>query len=728
MGRSGFGFAVLILILLSIAALPGCGGSNGVSVSNYPVPASVSLNPSPYSSVEVGQYVSFTTSATDSTGHPITEPISYQSSNTAVLTVASNGLACGGSWDSLTNPQICTPGSTGTAQVSAYARGVSSPATTVFVHQHIDNISVSIVPAQTNPPGPCYSKGQALDFQATAYSHGVDITSTVGQFAWLAVTSGVTELNTLTVSSTNQPVLNQVQASAFSPGTTPFFASVSGVNSTPFNFTTCAVQSISLQVTNSSSSSETIVPTVLDTLGTTITGVPLTWSSSQSASVSVSNGAVSSAGAGGAAAIVGSCTPPTCNIGFLPSLPIYPESVVTMAGSSTTTGTGGSGSGGTHGSGGGSGSTTPATTLFVTSTGCGTSIDCLTGIAVVNVPANTLGSPGVLRFPPNSFVFDSKGDKAYLGTNSGLLGSAGLIVLNPGATPPTLTPYVSAPGKVLAVSPDGSKVVISDTIDTPNEVFIFDTNSNAPTTYAITGATAADFSPDSLKAYILAGTTLYVYSKVDGLQTIPLSAPANDVSFLSEGAFAYLAGGSPSAVTVRRTCDNGTADTLTTPAIPAFIKTLPDATRVLAVDPPNIDLIAVNTTPSGCTPTVSDSLSSVNLGQGNFVPTQLIVSEDGQAAYILTSNLNSVLVFNISGQLPSSISLAGNATPVQAALTPDGMLLYVVASDGLLHVLSTVSGGDFQQIAFPQGFYFCQNSVGGSAGFTCNPDLLALKP
>jgi len=726
MGRSGSVFLVLVVILLLIAGLPGCGGGKGVAITNYPVPASVTLTPSPYSSVEVGQYISFTTSARDSGNRAITEPISFQSSNTAVLTVAANGLACGGSWDSLSNPQICTPGPTGVAQVTAYARGVSSQATTVFVHQHIDNISVSIVPSQTNPPGPCYSKGQVLNFQATAYNQGVDITSSVGQFTWLAVTFGVTTLKTVTVSPTNQLVLNQVQAAATNPGTTPFFASVSGVNSSPFNFTTCAVQSISLQVTNSSATGESIVPTVLDTLGTTITGVPLAWSSSQPASVSVNSaGVASSASAGGAAAIVASCTPPTCNIGFLPSLPIYPENVINMVGAGTSGGSGG-GKGGSGGS--GSGSTTPTTTLYVTSTGCGTSTNCLTGVAVVNVPANTLGTPGALHFAPNSLVFDALGKKAYIGTNSGLLGSAGLEVLDPSANPPSIAPYLSSPGKVLAVSPDGSKVVISDTTDTPNQVYIFDTTSNAPTTYAITGATAADFSPDSLKAYIVAGSTLYVYSKVDGLQTIPLSAAANDVSFLSEGAFAYLAGGSPSAVTVRRTCDNGLADTVSTPVIPAFIKTLPDATQVLAVDPPSIDLIGVNTTPTGCTPAVADSFSSVNLGQGNFVPTQLIVSEDGKAAYILASNLNSVLIFNISGQLPASMSLAGNATPIQAALTPDGKLLYVVATDGLLHVLSTVSGGDFQQISFPQGFYFCQNPAGGSAGFTCNPDLLALKP
>jgi WD40 repeat protein len=313
----------------------------------------------------------------------------------------------------------------------------------------------------------------------------------------------------------------------------------------------------------------------------------------------------------------------------------------------------------------------------------------------------------------------------------------GLALLNTSTN--ALTQLVSVPGKVLAASPDGSKVIISDTSpqDGPNHVFVLDTATNTSPTFQIAGATAAAFSPDSLKAYIVAGSTLYVYSKLDALQTIPLTAPANDVSFLSEGAFGYVAGGAPSALSVLRTCDNGSADTVAVPTVPTFIQTLPGAAKLLSSDtpntfhmlalaPPDLDIISVNATPSGCTPPVTDGpVASFNLGQGNFTPKQLIISQDGATAYVI-SNLNSILVFNIPGQTSSAFSLVGNPTPLNASLTPDGTLLYVGASDGTVHVVSTVAGGDVQQITFPQSL--CQNSVGQPFGITCNPDLVAVKP
>jgi hypothetical protein len=83
-------------------------------------------------------------------------------------------------------------------------------------------------------------------------------------------------------------------------------------------------------------------------------------------------------------------------------------------------------------------------------------------------------------------------------------------------------------------------------------------------------------------------------------------------------------------------------------------------------------------------------------------------------------------VFNIPGQTSSAIALVGNPMPLSATLTPDGTLLYVGASDGTLHVVSTVAGGDIQQISFPQGL--CQNSAGLPLSITCNPDLVAVKP
>src|SRR5208282_1763996 len=348
----------------------------------------------------------------------------------------------------------------------------------------------------------------------------------------------------------------QVQVTAKIPGLTSLFATIGTVNSLPIAFTTCPVQSITLAPTTASSTSTTITPTVFDTLGTEITGVPLTWSSSNPGSVSVSSGGGATGSAsGGGASIIASCTPPTCNVGILPSLPIYPENVVNLFISPT--------------------GTTQTSTVYVSTTSCGTTDGCFSTVVPITAPANAVGDSVILPATPNSLAFNGQGSTAYLGTNSGLFGTVGLAMLNTSTN--ALSQLVSVPGKVLAVSPDGSKVIISDTSaeDGPNHVFVLDTTTNTSPTFQITGATAADFSPDSLKAYIVAGSNLYIYSKVDGLQTITLAAPANDVSFLSEGAFAYVAGGAPSSLSVWRTCDNGRADTVAVPAVPTFIKTLP---------------------------------------------------------------------------------------------------------------------------------------------------------
>ena len=717
MGRSVFlAFAVAFPICFLLAGLPGCSSSSPVHTVTYPVPASITITPGPYLSLEIGTYQAFSPSIFNSAKTAITEPVTYQSSNTAVVTVSATGLACAGSWDSLSAPTICTPGTVGVAQVTATAQGVSSPPTTVYVHQHVDKIAVSFLPMPNQPPptNPCFSVGQIADYQATAYSTGVDITSTVGVFTWQTLQTSVATLN-----STAPALLpGQVQVTAKVPGLTSLFATIGTVNSLPLAFTTCPVQSITLAVTTASSTSKTITPTVFDTLGTEIIGVPLTWSSSNPGSVSVSSsGGASGSASGGSASIIASCTPPTCNVGILPSLPIYPENVVDVF--ITPTGT------------------TQTSTVYVSTTSCGTTDGCFSTVVPITAPANTVGDSVTLPATPNSLAFNGQGSTAYLGTNSGLFGTVGLAMLNTSTN--ALSQLVSVPGKVLAVSPDESKVIISDTSaeDGPNHVFVLDTTTNTSPTFQITGATAADFSPDSLKAYIVAGSNLYIYSKVDGLQTITLAAPANDVSFLSEGAFAYVAGGAPSSLSVWRTCDNGRADTVAVPAVPTFIKTLPGAAQLLPSDspntfhllalaPPDLDIISVNTTPSGCTPPVTDGpVTSFNLGQ-NFVARQLIISQDGTTAYVIASNLSSILAFNIPGQTSSAYSLVGNPQPLSAALTADGTLLYVGASDGTVHVVSTVAGGDIKQIPLPQGL--CQNSAGLPFSITCNPDLIAVKP
>jgi len=698
-----------------LLSLGGCSGSNPVATVTNPVPDSIAISPSPSSSMELGSNLSFTATPLDATNNPITEPVQFQSSNTAIVTIAANGLACAGTWDSLSNPQICTPGSVGISTITATAQGVTSPGSTVYVHQTIDKITVNaFTPPNVTPPNNiCQSVGKVDNenayFEAHAFNRNIDITSTVGQFTFQAVNASVATIsNTANVLANlaDGTSLNQVQVTAKTPGTTQIFARVDNATSTPTNFTTCRVESIALNVTSETSNSKTITPTVIDQLGNQITGVPLTWSSSETKSATVtSSGIATAATGGGTATIVASCTPPTCNIGFSPSQPIYPENVVTIAPAAGTP---------------------PSRIIYVSSTGCGTTDNCFSVAIPVTIPGSTYGTITSLPATPNSLVFDRQGSKAFLGTNASQLGSKGLAVLS--ATANTASQFTSTPGKVLAVSPDGSAVIVSDTVDTPNQVFVFDTKTNRSVSFRITGATAADFSPDNLKAFIVAGSTLYVYSKLDALQTIALAAPANDVSFLSEGAFAYVAGGSPSSVTTWGTCNPAQATApAPTPGTPIFIKTLADASAVVALDPPTMDVIHVLTAPQGCTPTVSNSVSSFDLGHGAFVPTQVIVSQDGSTAYILTSNSSSVMVFNITAETSSAVALNGNAVALRASLSPDGQQLYVGASDGMLHVLQTSTGADITEVPFPQGL--CQDSAGNPfKGLNCLPDLVAVKP
>ncbi len=764
MGRSSamVRLAFIFFAVSLIAAFTSCSSSSPTVATTFPVPANIVLSPANTVSLDVGSATqTFTASPQNSKHTAITTPVTFLSSNTAILTVASNGLACAGTWDSLASPQICTPGPVGVAQVTATSHGVSSPPTTVYVHQHIDKIVVTAVPGQTPPAGPCFSKGQSFDYQATALSRGLDITASVGPFGWQSVNTGVASLVAPTEGTPVAGlIVGQVKVVANTPGITSLFVSNTNVTSQPLDFITCAVQSISLAVADSTSttlnlnsgSGKTVTPTVLDTQGNTITEVPLTWSSSNPATVAVSaQGAVTTSQAGGAS-VVASCTPPTCNIGLKPLLPIYPEGAVNVVVAPLTSGT--------------TTTSTTTPTVYVSSTGvvppagnCATTTGCTSLLIPIASPNNTVGSPVALPATPNSLVFDRLGTKAYMGTDFSFFGSRGLMVVTV-ASPPTVTQVKSVTGKVLAVSPDSKTVILSgadpNAVPVPGssapppatQVIVFNTTGNTGTTLPIAGATAADFSPDSLKAFIAAGSSLYVYSTQDSLKQIPLTAPATAVSYSPEGAFAFVTGGSAaSAVTAWSTCGLTSALTnnVVLPGPPSFLQALgSDApnladpptsgtattiTSILAVDSPGVDIFRVARKPDGCSPTASSgTATSFNLGQGSFVPTQLIVSQDGSRAYVIVSDRGAVLVFNIFNQTSSAIPMAGDTIPVQAALSTDGTRLYVAASDGQVHVLDTQSGADIQQLSFPTDTTTLLSGLCGGVTFTCNPDLIAVKP
>src|SRR5208282_2570488 len=211
-----------------------------------------------------------------------------------------------------------------------------------YVHQHID--SIQIASAETLPPVyDCFSQGQTWLFKAVAYSSNVDITDSVGPLNWSSTNAGV--LTTASYIPPNEPtVLNQVKLTAAAPGITNLYASVAGTTSGPYAYTTCLVRAIYLQIgaqplggdsiAVKSGTSLTITATAVDTLypftGVAMPKPPLTWSTnnpevalfSTTTNSSGSNSATARLNPGGAT-LTASCSPPTCNIGVQPGLPIY---------------------------------------------------------------------------------------------------------------------------------------------------------------------------------------------------------------------------------------------------------------------------------------------------------------------------------------------------------------------------------------------------------------------
>src|SRR5262249_26248443 len=143
-----------VLLLASCSFLAACGHSSPTIVSTgNAVPTSVSLTSisavGPNLSVEIGKTAVVTATARGENNNVINETFSFQSIDPTIVTVGSNGNACAGSWDSLTNPIVCTPGNVGVAQITATAQGVSSPPLAVYVHERITNIAISKAPSQT---------------------------------------------------------------------------------------------------------------------------------------------------------------------------------------------------------------------------------------------------------------------------------------------------------------------------------------------------------------------------------------------------------------------------------------------------------------------------------------------------------------------------------------------------------------------------------------------------
>ncbi len=817
MHRCGSGF-LLTLALAFVTALAGCLGKSSNNSTGGGV-ATVSLNPSGNVSLEIGKSEVFSASGKNAGGSTVTgSTVQYivQSGSpnaAAPLSIASNGNACAGTWD--VNVAICSPGSSGIALVTAVIDGVSSPVTTVYVHQHVDSIQIRDASGQPPYAYDCFPQGKTWQYSAAAFSNNLDISTTVGPMNWSSSNAGVVN-TTPTLSGNPGSQVNFLQTTAAAPGITQIYASVSGTSSQPLLYTTCLIQAIYLQISGQNTGGNSITVNnggsvsvkalAIDTLYNVadfapLSNPPLTWSTSNPEVVSFT-AATNSTGTNtasarnnlGGAVITASCTPPTCNIGLpgitssgaiVPSLPLYASDCNATVNSPTCplpSGTKGYSAISVNVT---TVTSAPTYTAWAATTGCQNLAGCSSALFPVTPGATPIGTIASLPRTPNSMLFNHS-TRLYIGSDQGLM------YLDVTSTNPTVNSVssitipcnVSLCGKVLAVSNDGSRVAISDKISTPSQVYIYNgtSGSTTPVDLILPGetATAAAFSPDELKLFVLTNTgRMYIYSTVDALTSAAIANSVTDVKFSANGSFAYVSG-DPEATSVSgfATCDTpttsviGSAITTSYPTLPPLPTAPPFALYplpaqaldslgnwtqvVLALDPPNVDTFGVNVSqgalplgqyvcvPPSVTADLSFPKTSVNLGLGNFTPLYAQLVANGREFVIVALNVPAVIVVNVSDGSFTSVPLANSAAPLSASSTADGSEVFVAACDqydqsttpptcsvGSIHIVSTTGKGDFQQVPYVNAKDSNDRNMCNNAGNPvpqCLPDLVVIKP
>lgn len=669
------GLAVLSFLFLGLA-IAGCGKS-----STKTVPTSISILPTGSISLKFGEVQSVTAQILDNNGSVMTnQKFVWTSSNSNFATLTATGGECGnspdvtdescicaGTWSSdfLTcKPPVGTNGQpqSGSATITVTADGLST-SITALVHASVARVSVN--PANVD----CLSATGSQQLSAVAYdANGNDITSQVAtngsSFNWQSFDPTVVSID-----------VNGL-ATAVNPGRTRVYASIAGTSSAPANFTTCPVVSISLAVSGGTgntfsiaqASTQQLTPTVIDSNNKTITITSgrLAYNSSLINALSVDANGLATGDNPGNAAIVASCSPPSCNNGLYP--------VFSNAVTGTTQGTTAAG-------------TNHATTQVVVASPSSTTlvpVDITTAKALTTL---------TLPYAPNSLVFSRTSSVGYMGSST--------VLMAYDASASTLSAVALTPGVIVDLSKSGTRMVIYDdvtktvTVLNPTTASIVDKFS-VPT--ATPSTVRASTSPDEQTTYVVVGNTLYVSSNTAALQTIKLNAPANDVAFLLQGSFAYLAGGENNAITARTTCDNSERDVVAVAAVPDHMVASADGNKIYALSGGTLNTVTATTTGAGCPPALTDSAASIDLGQGTISPVQMFTNGANSKLYMISS-AGKIVIYDTAANTATSISLS-SGTATTGALTMDGSSLYVGGgSDNNLHRIDTSSNTDAQTIA-----------------------------
>ncbi len=543
----------LILVVFFLISLPvqlsvlGCGSnpnsycnSNGagfstrkgtlVSFALEPQQTGISLSYGQIGTLTAGQ-------GKDCTGAAVSVgTVSYGSSDLLNADISPSGQVCAGRWNRTTDSGVapyttCLPtNASEVATMTASANGVaSSNAVQVYIHPVVTNVALDTTSTGGSPLTSCISQNQTAQLDATAF-----VTNAQGQSQLYCAPNmtGVPNCSTVlghltyaaqsTSSTAGTGAQNSIVsidqnglATAKQPGSALISASIAGTSSSAGVFHTCPPKSITLSanggtsVTVTPNTPQPTTATVIDTNGNTITGVPMSFTSTDQRTIGVSGSGSITSIFPGSSSVYAVCAPPTCNPAPINQIGIF-----------------------------GNGTPIASNTLNVTSPGSASSFLWMASptsqyFTPLDLSQGTIGTPVHLPYTPNSMVLDQTGTSLYFGSFRELMVIAA-------ASNTLIKEDVTVPGVVLAVSPSNNQVVINDR--DRQIIYVYQPAVAPSTTTGGSGSSGstgtpasivtqyggvaqrASFSPDGSTIYIVGTNKLYVYNTFTGWSTETLDA------------------------------------------------------------------------------------------------------------------------------------------------------------------------------------------------------------
>ncbi len=672
----------------------------------------------------------------------------YATTNHSLADISPSGIICAGSWNrysqGLVPPYtVCTPPSgaslsncgtasspnsaCGVAQVTATGGSVTSNPVNVYIHPPISSISIN---ANSYTQTRCFSQGVTVSQNGTPVTLRSETTvlgpngtpiplDDVGTITYRANNANIVKINNTstsgasTGSSSSSGLASNPNGTmtANQPGATVITASVAGSSSAAGYFYTCPPTSIALSVngqttaTVTPSSTPTVSSTIKDKNGTTLTGISLDYSSTQPQNLSVGSNGDISVNFPSSASITAVCQPGTCNPSPITQIGYYGAGVPIVSNTIHIKAPG-----------------RDSDQLWFASTKS-------QYVSEIDLTQGTKGNTVRLPYVPNSMVANQSVSQLYFGSYRELM------IYN------TFTNTISkqdtsVPGVVLAVSPDGSTLVINDQL---RKVIYLYSLSTGSTTTSIGGvATHAQFSPDGRTVYITGPNKLFVHNDNTGWSTYQLNSSQSascTPSLNNTGSDPYC--GRDLALTVPQigpfvTGSTTTAygfcpdTTVTPPVYYPQAASVPDETDHLAATPggdhmigaTNTDLVdmwlysdSAQTKPGmptgGCPQATATTTKPIQL-YPDTVSTPFTQIAPSQIDQVLTAPNSSVAFVTYQSNTPDgllpaydvssaantagtlkNIQLSGTAgNPIAGAFSPDGSIFFASTSgDDLVHMI-----------------------------------------